>query len=240
MSETYTLSVRNKHASEPVLEYLARDFPAYDLDKIDSVFGFAEQSSLYGGRIFGAPQLSDTDISVLNHLGIGFRIPLTNHFFDDETYAQNRAFLKKYDNGLNSVICVNDDLTKRIKSDYGYEIEASVIKSLETLEAVNKALELYDTVVTPMHKNDDDVFLESLPKDRIRLFVNAFCAYTCPAKICYRSFSKINRGEDQEPLCSIKIKERDFYYKMTNFDAEKFKAMGFHKFKVLRDRDASS
>lgn len=229
--ESYSVSVRAKHGSEGIVDFLDREFPI-GLDKMDSVFGFAEECTLYGGRVFTVPQLTDEDISVLNSKGIGFRIPLTNHF---DTFDDSREFLDKYDNGINSVIVTNDAVAKKIRANYGYKIEASVIQELRTLDAINKALELYDSVVPPMDLNDDIEFLDSLPKDKVRLFVNAFCAYTCPAKICYRSFSRINRGEDTPELCSIPLKEREFTG-MTDFNVDLFKELGFTKFKLLRHR----
>ena len=192
---SYTVSVRDKGASQPILSYLFETFDL-PLSEIDSVFGFRRYIPLYGGRIFERPQLSDQDISDLHLNGIGYRMPLTNHYVTIDDYEKSRFFLDKFYHPLNSVICVNDDLARWVRRDYPkFKIEASVIKNLNTLDKVKKALELYDSVVPPINMNDDKDFLESLPKDSIRLFVNAFCAYKCPAKICYPSISKINKGQ---------------------------------------------
>lgn len=228
LPETYSVSVRNKTADQSIIKFIERSFPI-GIDQIDSVFGFAEECTLYGGRVFTTPQLSDGDIKTLNDLGIGFRIPLTNHF---DTFDKSREFLDRYDNGINSVIVTNDEVAKKIRANYGYRIEASVIKELRTLDDINAALNLYDSVVPPMDLNDDLELLESLPKEKIRLFVNSWCAYTCPSKICYRSFSKINAGKGGEQLCSMGLKDRPFIG-MHQFNVAQLKEMGFTKFKML-------
>ena len=81
---------------------------------------------------------------------------------------------------------------------------------------------------------NDDALLDSIPdKSRIRLFANAGCAYTCPAKICYKSISKINKFKGGEFKCSQSVKERESMG-MIDFDLERLQAKGFHKFKLLR------
>jgi collagenase-like PrtC family protease len=179
-------------------------------------------------------QLSDKDIETLNEAGIGLRLPLTNHFCDPKDYERSLWLLDKYHDEMNSVIVTNDILALQIRRDFPkYAIEASVIKNLRSLKSIEKALETYDSVVTPMDMNDDKDFLESLPKDKIRLFANAACAYTCPSKICYASFSKINRGDDIKAECSMDTKPRDFKG-MHDFNVSEFEDMGFTKFKLLR------
>ncbi|KGJ99327.1 hypothetical protein [Thalassotalea sp. ND16A] len=234
---TYTVSVRGKSKAEPIQQYLARNFSALPLSQIESVFGFVERSTLYGGRIFERPQLSTADVLWLNNNGIGLRMPLTNHFADKAEYIKTTLMLKKYHHPLNSVICTNDDLAVWIKAEFPhFDIEASVIKNLNNLRQIDEALEIYDTVVLPMTANDDDQLLDAIPdKSRIRLFANAGCAYTCPAKICYKSISKMNKFNGGEFKCSQPIKMRDSMG-MIDFDLQRLQDKGFHKFKLLRAR----
>ena len=234
---TYTVSVRGKSRAEPILQYLSRNFSALPLKQIESVFGFVERTNLYGGRIFERPQLSNGDVIQLNKMGIGVRIPLTNHFASEEDYIKTTLMLSKYHNSLNSIICTNDNLAVWIREEFPrYEIEASVIKNLSSLSQIEDALDIYNTVVLPMAINDDDALLDSIPdKSRIRLFANAGCAYTCPAKICYKSISKINKFKGGKFKCSQSVKERESIG-MIDFDLERLQAKGFHKYKLLRTK----
>ncbi len=234
---TYTISARGKTKSEPIMAFIKKNFANVPLAQIESVFAFVERSTLYGGRAFNGRQLSNADVISLNKIGIGVRIPLTNHFASREEYIKTSLMLQKYHNSLNSVICTNDDLALWIKEDYPlYDIEASVIKNLTTKSKIDDALEIYDTVVLPMVANDNDELLDSLvDKSRIRLFANAGCAYTCPARICYKSFSKMNKFKGGEFKCSQDIKERDSLG-MIDFDLGRLQDKGFHKFKLLRSQ----
>ncbi|OUS28797.1 hypothetical protein A9Q98_07165 [Thalassotalea sp. 42_200_T64] len=234
---TYTVSVRGKGKAEPIQQFLTRNFSSLALTQIESVFGFVERTSLYGGRIFERPQLSTADVLWLNKKGIGLRIPLTNHFADKAEYIKTTLMLKKYHNPLNSVICTNDDLALWIKAEFPhFDIEASVIKNLHNLQQIDEALEIYHTVVLPMTANDDEQLLDAITdKIRIRLFANAGCAYTCPAKICYKSISKMNKFKGGEFKCSQPIKMRDSMG-MIDFDLQRLQDKGFHKFKLLRAR----
>ena len=48
---TYTVSARNKPPDIPVMAYLRKNYGNIPLREIDSVFGFVERSTLYGGRV---------------------------------------------------------------------------------------------------------------------------------------------------------------------------------------------
>lgn len=236
-NSTYTISARGKFAHEPVKRFLQDNYSQVPLNKIESLFGFVEPSTLYGGRNFTAPQLSNEDVVTLNDMNIGLRIPFTNHFADRNEYKATLPLLKKYHNSINSVICTNDDLAAWIKEDFPlYDIEASVIKNLVDLTQINDALTLYHTVVLPMSANDDDELLDSIKdKARIRLFANGGCAYTCPAKLCYKSFSKMNKFTGASFKCSYQLKERKFEG-IVDFDLTSLQEKGFHKFKLLREK----
>jgi hypothetical protein len=233
---TFTVSARSKQPGVPVFQFLRRQFGYLPLNQIESLFGFVERSTLYGGRVFHQRQLSDRDVTQLNNAGIGVRLPLSNHEVTREEYEKNRGFLNKYHRKPNSVIVTNDDLASWISEDFPeYRIDASVIKNVNTLRKLDRALELYDEVVLPMTANEDHKFLESIEaRDRITLFANAGCAFTCPAKICYVSISKMNKGNSKAKFsCSQSIKERD-QLGMIDFDLDPLLEMGFRSFKLLR------
>ena len=234
---TYTLSARGKKKDEPIFHFLRTNFGNLPLERIESVFGFVEKSSLYGGRIFEGRQLSERDVYQLNNAGIGLRIPFTNHFVDRDEYETAKPLLEKYHRQINSVIVTNDDLAEWIKEDFPhYDVEASVIKNINTMKKLEKALPYYNTVVLPMTSNNDMGFLEAIvDKNRIRLFANAGCALTCPSRICYRSVSKINKFRGGEWQCSQPLKDRDIKG-MIDFDIAPLNRLGYHRFKLLRAR----
>lgn len=232
---TYTISARGKSKLVSIKDFIKANFSEIPLPQIESFFGFVERSSLYGGRAFQIEELTDEDVLQLNKMNIGLRVPLTNHFADRDEFVKSSGLLEKYHNSLNSVICTNDDLALWIKAEYPlYEIEASVIKNLTTKEQIYDALQIYNTVVLPMTANDNDELLDSIEdKSRIRLFANAGCAYTCPAKICYKSVSKMNKFQGGEFKCSQTIKDRQSMG-MIDFDLQRLQDKGYHKFKLLR------
>jgi hypothetical protein len=233
---TFTVSARAKAAQVPVFQFLRRQFGDLPLNQIESLFGFVEYTPLYGGRHFVRRQLSDRDVRQLNNSGIGIRLPLSNHFVTRKEYEENQDFLEKYHRSPNSVIVTNDDLACWISEDFpDYRIDASVIKNINTTRKLEKALEIYDEVVLPMTANEDKQFLASIKdRDRITLFANAGCAFTCPSKICYVSISKMNKGDPKSEFkCSQKIKDRDLLG-MIDFDLKPLIDMGFQSFKLLR------
>ena len=81
---TFTVSARNKPPEQPILTYLRRHYGNIPLYEIDSVFGFVEKSSLYGGRGFTKRELSHRDVTSLNNANIGLRIPMSNHYVERE------------------------------------------------------------------------------------------------------------------------------------------------------------
>ena len=234
---TYTVSVRGKKGDDPIFNFLRTNYGSVPLGQIESVFGFVEKSTLYGGREFNGRQVSDRDVFQLNNAGMGVRIPFTNHFATHEEYLENKPLFAKYHNELNSVIFTNDDLAQWVREDFPlYDIEASVIKNINNMRKLEDALKIYTTVVLPMPSNQDIEFLESIEdKSRIRLFSNAGCALTCPARICYKSVSEMNKPEGGQFQCSQPMKDRKLLG-MIDFDVERLSAMGFHKYKMLRAR----
>jgi len=234
---TYTISARGKNPDFPVFAFLRNEYGNVPLREIDSLFGFVEQSTLYGGRDFIQRELSDDDVIQLNRSGIGLRIPMSNHFVDRDEYERNRPLLEKYHRRPNSVIVTNDDLASWIREDFPeYHIDASVIKNIKSYEKIDEALALYDSVVLPMRINEDLEFLNKIvAKEKIILFANAGCALTCPSKLCYRSISIYNKGKGGDFECSQIYKGRSLRG-MVDFDLQPYIELGFHRFKMLRSR----
>lgn len=231
-------SVSARHVS-PYLDmraYLKLYYTYVDIARIDSVFGFVLFSSpLYGGRIYNAKRaLTNIHLSQINEMGVKLSLNLTNHYFDDALYEMNRAFLERHHVEGNSITCTSNRLAKNIKRDFPrYLVRASIIKKLNTLDKIEAALEIYDQVVLPMEKNDDDTFLEALPwKERIMLFANATCAYACPDRTCWLGFSQRNLGKKETAGCTKTTEQRKQFGK-TFFDVEKFHRMGYRNFKLI-------
>jgi hypothetical protein len=232
---TYTISARGKSPEAHVFAFIRNKFGNVPLHEIDSLFGFVERSTLYGGRGFTRRELSGRDVRQLNNAGIGLRLPMSNHYVELDEYESNRRLLERYHRPCNSVIVTNDDLARWIRRDFpDYRIDASVIKNIKTHRKINEALELYDSVVLPMRLNEDFDFLEKIEaKDRITLFANAGCALTCPSRLCYLSHSKFNKGKGGEFECSQPIKHRELLG-MVDFPRQPYIDLGFHRFKLLR------
>ena len=246
----YTISARGKSKFEPVLSFLDKHFKNVSRDQIESVFGFAEKCTLYGGRPAAMRQLSDADTTALSEAGIGFRIPITNHFFNAREYERNRPFLEKYHKKGNAVIILNDDLAKTVRQDFPlYKREASMIKNITTHNQIENNLKIFDTVVLPMQMNDNIEFLKEVePKERVTLFATAGCAYTCPARTCYRCVSRVNKFLSSRNIlmnitgflifpffigCSRRKLKRALLG-VVSFDLDKFQEMGFTTFKLIR------
>ncbi len=235
---SFSVSCRGKMAIEEMGGFLSASFPEIPLAKMDSVFGFVEQSTLYGGRQFISPELSDRDIVYLAARGVGVKLPLSNHFVSEEEYAQNHFLLERFHHRGNAAVVVNDDLARWLRRDFSlYSVEASVIKDIRTHEDIDQTLELYDTVVLPMDLNNNLMFLENISaKDRIRLFANGGCAYNCPLKLCYKSISSFNKyAEPTEFKCSQATLYRP-QLGVLNFDLERLQQLGFSRFKWLRNK----
>jgi hypothetical protein len=249
----YTISARGKKEQMPILEFLQTSFPGIPLEQVDSVFGFTGPSTLYSGRPFMRRQLSEADTRVLSEQGIGLRLPLSNHYISMEEYESQRPFLELYHQTGNSVICTNDMLAKQVRRDFpDYQVEASVLKEIDTREKIDRALDLYDTVILPANLNSKNDFLVSLDqKDRITLFGNAGCALTCPDRICYEHISRINKKLVlQDSLsrywtflirlglpidwCSNRLHPRKLKG-VVDFDLGHLYSLGFRRFKMLRE-----
>ena len=239
MNRKFTISARGKAPAMPIQMFMNRHFSDIPVAQIDSFFGFTtDKSTLYGGRIYGGTEISAYDLKSMYGMGIGLRLPLTNHYASPEEYAASIPMLEKHHRPGNSIIVTNDDLARWIRRDFPeYRLEASVIKNIDSLEKIDKASGIYDSIILPMSANEDEAFLASIGnKDQITLFANAGCALTCPSKICYPSISKANKTGDKSLFrCSQQLKYRELLG-MQDFDLEHLESLGFHRFKLLRAR----
>lgn len=241
---SFTISARGKKPNVPIFSFLRKNFGFVSLAEIESIFGFVEQSTLYGGRPFSRRELSERDVRQLNNAGIGLRLPMSNHYVTREEYEANCELLQKYHRKENSIIVTNDQLAKWIRQDFPlYRLDASVIKNIHTAKQIERALEVYDDVVLPMDTHDKFSFLEKIEaKNRIILFANAGCALNCPSRICYAAISKKNKLDsevrrDSEISCSRTLKYRE-QLGMVDLDLIPLMELGFFKFKLLRPKPA--
>ena len=219
-----------------MLHYLKLNYPFLDIAGIDSVFGVALfPSLLYGGRPYDIKHsLTWIHVRQLQELGINVSFTLTNHFVDDAVYAQSFDFLGKYHRTGNSVVCLSDQLAHRLRKDFPlYTLRASIMKNINTVEKAARNLELYDQIVIPMEMNDDDDFLAQLPcKERVMLFANAACAYTCRKRTCWLGFSHLNQGREDTTACPQDALQTRNVGKVF-FNVGKFHDMGFRHFKLI-------
>lgn len=231
----FTISGREKPRGEDILSYLDRAYAQVRFEDIESVFAFVERSTLYGGRQFFRPELTALDLQLMYDHQIGFRIPVTNNYVEAQEYNDNAWLFDKYHRAGNSVIVVNDDLARWIRRDFPlYKVEASIIKNINSYSKIDKALELYDTVVLPTALNENLDFLAGIEsKSRITLFAYAGCGVNCPAKICYPSISRFNKFNGYTDFeCSRPLKARELRGKV-DFDLTRYTDMGYNRFKMI-------
>jgi hypothetical protein len=233
---TFSVSSRKIYPDIDIVDYLRVFYIYCNQRQIESVFGNTTVfSRLYGGRLPSQHyDLSKQQVRRLVENGIHLALTLTNHFFDEAAYKESWPLLEEHHRKGNSIICTNDRLARHLKRDFPlYELKASIIKNIDTLAKVKRALEIYQALTLPMDKNDDDEFLNSLPeKERIILFANANCAYTCPARTCYLGFSQEIFGKPVTSVCSKdRIPRLDMGHVF--FDVRKLAGMGFTRFKLV-------
>jgi alcohol sulfotransferase len=231
----FSVSGRNVNPYLGMRDYLSLYYPYADRARINSVFGFVLfPSPLYGGRPYDAGRvMTNIHLAQLRELGVNLSLNLTNHYVNDEVYEKSRALLERHHVEGNSITCTSNRLAKKIRRDFPrYLLRASIIKKLNTPERIEAALEIYDQVVLPMEKNDDDELLDALPwKDRIMLFANAACGYACPDRTCWLADSQINQGRKETADCTKTPAERQAFGKVF-FNVGKFYQMGYRNFKL--------
>jgi len=253
---SFSVSVRGKTLKDPIKLFLTDSYPETPISDIDSVFGFLiESTPLYGGRNYyvnpwvtrkRVPELSARDVEALKELKIGLRVPLTSLFVTEKEYENSAPFFERLKTVYSpTALVARDELARAIRRDYPWlKIEASVIRDLRTVSSIERALETYDSVVPAFEAHEDLDLLDKLPRDKTRLFANVSCERACPARICYAYFSRVNKnprdGVDLGPPCSQSIERLSKATTptggMTRYPIERYKEMGFDKFKLLRER----
>lgn len=211
---------------------------AYGGGRIESFFNSMKaRSRLYGGR--PCPEsysFSDQHAQALNQRGIGITLTLSNHYFNEQAYEETRPILEKLDNSINSLVIANDELATNIARDFTQiRRKASVIKLINTVDDIHKALELYHSVVLHPSLNDDAEFLQSIDcKNQIVLFANSRCLYQCENPICYKYISKqmITDGKWDKTVCHYKD-NREEVGGYTVFDLGKPHFDGFTSYKLI-------
>lgn len=226
----------------PIGQYLDETFSMVVDDPIteaDSVFGFSEHTPLYGGRYNGGVEITDEDLAWMYSNGINYRIPLTNHYITPDRYEESLVFLDKHHREGNSIITVDEWLAKQIRKDFPlYQLEASVIKEVSLISDLERALGIYDTVV-PFHqsfaKEEDWLRIPEEFRERVRLFVTLNCAFKCSNRMCYKSFSHANIGNEFRFTCSQQYERTKPKSVKESYllDMEAMREAGFVKFKMV-------
>ena len=146
----------------------------FNYEDIDYAYGTLEgDTRLWGGRTKdgrGSFNITKVDQYWLYDHNIGVKMTLSTKTFNDDMYNESREFLKAYHRKGNAIITSVDELSKRIKEDFpDYQIEASCIQDVDNIKNLEKKMSLgvYDTIVLPMHLNDDIEFLESIEDKKI-------------------------------------------------------------------------
>jgi hypothetical protein len=230
----FSVSARSKKSDEPLLYFLSTRYPEIPIDSINSVYGFAEPCTMYGGRLYLHRELSDNDIQWLYDNNKNLKIPLSNASIYYPEYKKQKNFLKKYHKKGNILTIVDDSIVPLIKHDFpDYTIEASAIKNIYSNEEVIQARKIYDTIVLPIKANDNVELLNSIEeKSCITLFGNSGCGYNCPDPICYSYVSKAMKGVVSDtPHCSLSLYPRKVILK--TYDLNKLSELGFSKFKLM-------
>lgn len=235
----YSVSGRMLHPDRDIQPYLETYYYFLDLSCVESIFGaYQFPSKLYGGWGYNdSTAMRPHHVEQMRAAGIGIALTLTNHFFDLDTYRESWPLLETLHAPGNSLIITSDELARHVRQDFPeYQRKASIVKHIASVERLKRAYDLYDYVLVPMDKNDDDAFLATLPeKDRVILFANAGCAYNCPARTCYLGNSQSIWGKPVTSGCSKgRIPREDLGYVV--FDVKKLASLGFSYFKLIPPR----
>ena len=119
MGMTFSVSARKEERThiKKTIEFVYHAFKI-NVYEIENFYGFREFCPLYGGRPYVGKEISDIDLEYMYDLGVGLRLPLTNHFVTYDEYKSQKPFLEKYHRDGNSLIIVNDKLATWIKEDF--------------------------------------------------------------------------------------------------------------------------
>jgi hypothetical protein len=227
----FSVSARNKPAVVPVRDFLKTEYGFLRYDQIDTVYGFTEDLvPLYGGRSF-KPYfvLTEQDLNDMYEDGIGLRLPLSSSLVDRKDYEQSRMFLEKHHRKGNDVIITVKKLAEWIREDYPlYTIDCSTIKNYRPNQIDNSFKDgLYDNTVLSARFNNAPEIADIVNKDKVIIFVNSKCGWTCQTPTCYMQVSQHNKGLTETFSCSA-----DGGTEKVIFNLKRFIDMGFSHFKL--------
>jgi len=227
----FSVSCRNKPTVLPVRDFLKSEYGFLRYDQIDTVYGFTKDLvPLYGGRSFKKDfVLSDDDLSNMYEDGIGLRLPLSNSLVTYEDYKASKSFLKLHHRKGNDVIITVKKLAEWIREDFPlYTIDCSTIKNYRPNQIDNSFKDgLYDNTVLSARFNHDPEIANIKNKDKVIVFVNSKCGWTCQTPTCYMQVSQHNKGLDETFTCS-----EDGSTNKVIFDLKYYVDLGFSHFKL--------
>ena len=227
----FIVSSRNKPTNEDILNHLSVEYDFLPTNQIESVYGFTEEwIPMYGGRSFKEGyNLTDQNLADLYNAGIAYRIPLTNLLTTPDDYKQCMPFLDKHHRDLNSVIVSNKKIAEWIKEDFPrYKIECSTIRNY-TPPQIDKILDqgLFDSVVLSARFNPSDEIEKIKNKDKVIVFANSKCGWTCMTPTCYMQVSQFNKKIPETHECS-----KGGSFDKVIFNIDRLVDMGFVQFKL--------
>lgn len=229
---------------------LINEYPEwlYDNIKVGAVYGTFPGAIWNGGRVFhGTTDANNIEQTIkgFNDLGVPIRFTFTNCLLEEkhvwDTYCN--LIMEKASNGMNEVLVnspVLEDYLRRNYPDFKYI--SSTTKCERNLEAINKACEKYDLVVTDYRDNVDHRFLSGLEhKDKIEILLNAYCNPQCQCRAQHYidlSASQLGFGKNS-CIDNCPDENNSFFDILTKYptvlkidDVEQLKAMGFSNFKI--------
>lgn len=227
----FTVSARNKPTNKPIREFLNEEYNFLRYDQIDTVYGFTEDSvPLYGGRSFKSDfVLTQKDIDNMYEDNIGLRLPLSNSLVTEEDYEASKFLLEKHHRTHNDVITVSDMLAQWVRRDFPlYQLECSTIVNYSPYDIDNSFKNgLYDNTVLSARFNNSPDIEHIVNKDKVIVFANSKCGWTCQTPTCYMQVSQHNKGLKETFECSGNGGDTKVI-----FNIDRLVAMGFSHFKL--------
>jgi len=227
----FTVSARNKPTTIPIKDFLITEYGFLNYNQIDTVYGFTEDLiPLYGGRSF-KPEfvLTEYDLNAMYQDGIGLRLPLSNSLVTRQDYEDSKWFLKKHHREHNDVIVTIKKLAEWIREDFPlYNIDCSTIKNYTPKQIDNSFSDgVYDNTVLSARFNNDPDIANIVNKDKVIVFANSKCGWTCQTPTCYMQVSQHNKGLEETYECS-----QNGGTEKVIFNINRLVEMGFSHFKL--------
>jgi hypothetical protein len=227
----FSVSARNKPTNMFVREFLVQEYGFLRYDQIDTIYGFTKDLiPLYGGRSFKPDfTLTENDLSAMYEDGIGLRLPLSSSLVNKQDYEDSQWFLEKHHREGNVVVVTVKKLAEWIKKDFPlYTIDCSTIKNYTPKQIDNSFKDgLYDNTVLSARFNDDPNIVNIKNKDKVIVFANSKCGWTCQTPTCYMQVSQHNKGLKETFKCS-----EDGGPEKVIFNLKRLIEMGFLHFKL--------